>query len=59
VSLTEVLCLSVTSMGKLGIEMPNRNLLVMEWAYISLSLSVCGKFASGADSFLKSPAKVR
>tara|TARA_B100000886_G_scaffold304230_1_gene235344 strand:- start:543 stop:683 length:141 start_codon:yes stop_codon:yes gene_type:complete len=46
-------------MGKLGIEMPNRNLLVMEWAYISLSLSVCGKFASGADSFLKSPAKVR
>ena len=36
VSLTEALCLSVTSTGKVGIEMPHRNLLVMERTYISL-----------------------
>ena len=34
--------LSVTSIGKLGIEMPHRNLLVMERTYIALSLSVQG-----------------
>ena len=32
-SLTEALFLSVTSTGKLGIEMPHRNLLVMERTY--------------------------
>ena len=35
-SLTEALCLSVTSTGKLGIEMRHRNLLVMERTYIFL-----------------------
>ena len=44
-SLTEALCLSVTSTGKLGIEVPHRNLLAMERTYISLSLSVKGKCA--------------
>ncbi len=39
-SLTEALCLTVSSTGKVGIEMPHRNLLVMERTYISLSLSV-------------------
>ena len=41
-SLTEALCLIVSSTGKLGIEMPHKNLLVMERTYISLSLSVQG-----------------
>ena len=41
-NLTEALSLSVTSTGKVGIEMLHRNLLVMERTYISLSLSVQG-----------------
>ena len=41
-SLAEAVCLTVSSTGKVGIEMPHRNLLVMERTYISLSLSVQG-----------------
>ena len=41
-SLTEALSLSVTSMGKLGIEMPHRNLLVMERTCISLVVTSMG-----------------
>ena len=36
-------CLALLVQGKWGIEVPHRNLLVMERTYISLSLSVQGK----------------
>ena len=35
-------CLALLVQGNWGIEMPHRNLLVMERTYISLSLSVQG-----------------
>ena len=38
--LTEALSLSVTSTGKLGIEMPHRNLLVMERTYILIVINI-------------------
>ena len=44
-NLTEAMSLSVTSTGRLGIKIPQRNLLVMERAQISLSLSLWGKCA--------------
>ena len=41
-SLTEAWCLSVTSTGKVGCEMPHRNLLVMERTCIFLIVTSKG-----------------